>query len=257
MPKRSPKKTEILQVRVPHVPKRDFMERCRLENRVASDVVRDFLESYLARPVEILRSENAIMIRKRFIYPTLTAAGLVGAILTFLPLASQARSLQEEFRSADKNHDGQLLATEWTVALAEPDAPAFVLTRKEMVVTRDIKRLNPDGLNGRATASIHPDDLGMNLVLESDTDGDGRVSFAEYRALRVRMATELFRRADVDGDGMMTKVEYVNAVFPAHILRERAQDDPIWAARRAAERQFDSVDKGGKGIITLDAYLPA
>ena len=107
------KKTEILQVSVPYGLKREFMERCRLENRVASDVVRDFLESFLARPAAILKSETAVMIRRRFIYPTLAAAGLVGVVVATLPTMSQAQALQKDFATADLDRDRTLSAEEW------------------------------------------------------------------------------------------------------------------------------------------------
>ena len=64
---RPSKKSETLQVRLPHGIKRDFMERCRLEGRAASEVLRGFIDSYLARPVEILTSERTAMARRRIL----------------------------------------------------------------------------------------------------------------------------------------------------------------------------------------------
>ena len=47
---RPPKKSETLEVRVPHAAKQAFMARCRAEGRSASDVIREFIDGFLARP---------------------------------------------------------------------------------------------------------------------------------------------------------------------------------------------------------------
>ena len=45
---RPPKKTETLEVRLPHAVKRDFMARTRSRGRTASAVLREFIDAYLA-----------------------------------------------------------------------------------------------------------------------------------------------------------------------------------------------------------------
>jgi hypothetical protein len=110
---RKAKKSETLQVRLPHGMKRDFMRRCETENRAASDLIRDFIESYLARPVDILTSEKAVMIRRTFVYPALAAAGLFGAVVILTPATSQATSLREDFAALDLNKDGFITAAEF------------------------------------------------------------------------------------------------------------------------------------------------
>jgi hypothetical protein len=248
------KKTEILQVRVPHGLKREFMERCRLENRVASDVVRDFLESFLARPAEILRSEKAVMIRKRFIYPTLAAAGLVGAVVVTLPTAGQARSLQQAFAAADANHDGVLSDREWEAAsVGNPEAPLTVIEGPKVGVL--VGASSPAVLD---TPTARSDDakFGAHLVAVSDHNGDGKVSFEEYRIFRVVQAASLFARADVNADGQMTKEEFVSATLPAPMLRGKPNGHPVWTVKRDLEAYFDGMEKKNDGFVTREEYVP-
>lgn len=52
MHKRAPKKSENLEIRLPHDAKHAFMERCRRDGRSASDVLRGFIDAYLASGAE-------------------------------------------------------------------------------------------------------------------------------------------------------------------------------------------------------------
>lgn len=47
---RRPKKSETLEVRLPHETKQAFMARCRAEERSASEIIREAIEEYLTRP---------------------------------------------------------------------------------------------------------------------------------------------------------------------------------------------------------------
>ena len=248
------KKTEILQVRVPYGLKTAFMERCRLENRVASDVVRDFLESFLARPAEILNSETAIMIRRRFIYPTLAAAGLVGAVVVTLPAVGQAQSLQEAFAAADRDRDGGLSAQEWEAAsVGNPEAPLTVIEGPKVGVL--VGSSTPAVLE-TPTARSEDARFGAHLVAVSDHNGDGKVSFEEYRIFRVVQAASLFARADVNADGQMTREEFVGATLPAPMLRGKPADHPVWSVRRDLETYFDRLEKKNSGFVTREEYVP-
>lgn len=48
MHKRAPKKSENLELRLPHATKHAFMAQCRREGRSASEVLRGFIDTYLA-----------------------------------------------------------------------------------------------------------------------------------------------------------------------------------------------------------------
>src|SRR4029453_47905 len=48
-PERPQKKSDTLEVRLPHETKQAFMARCRQDGRSASEVIRDFIDGYVAR----------------------------------------------------------------------------------------------------------------------------------------------------------------------------------------------------------------
>lgn len=229
---RKTKKSETLQVRLPYGMKKDFMERVQLENRSASDLIRDFIESYLAGPVEILSSPKAVMIRRRFIYPSLMAAGLVGAVIVFMPNPGSAGTLQTEFDTMDLDRDGFITAVEFKTPT--PDAmmsPAPRLSRTPRPGPDGIVMNAPDGKPLRVR-SLRPDEdpaivkagpgevvltrrqMMQHLLNYHDVDGDQKLSYDEYRASRVRGARSSFERADADLDDRLSEDEYLKARIP-------------------------------------------
>jgi DNA-binding IclR family transcriptional regulator len=122
------KKTEMIEVRVSHETKRDFLAACRLEGRTASDVVRESVDTFIRgegrlsvvaqpearRPIFALIP--APLRRKRYLAIGAAAAGLT--VLAALPSAAQphdaASSSCAQFEHVDANHDGQLSLDEFT-----------------------------------------------------------------------------------------------------------------------------------------------
>ena len=101
---RPPKKSEFLEVRIPHPTKTAFMARCRDEGRSASEAVRGFIEAELA----------AAPSRRRFRPAHLIA----GALALAAAGAAAAPSLADSFRAADfhrldANGDGVLSLPEY------------------------------------------------------------------------------------------------------------------------------------------------
>jgi hypothetical protein len=47
---RPPKKSESLEIRIPHPTKQAFMARCEAEGRTASEALRGFIEQHLSDP---------------------------------------------------------------------------------------------------------------------------------------------------------------------------------------------------------------
>jgi hypothetical protein len=232
MAARKTKKSETLQVRLPYGMKKEFMERVQLENRSASDLIRDFIESYLAGPVEILKSPTAVMIRRRFIYPTLMAAGLVGAVIVFMPNPGSAGTLQSEFDVLDVDRDGYISGAEFRPP--SPDAmmsPAPRASRTPRPGPDGIVMHAPDGSPLRArtlrpgetrdTVKAGPgevlltrEQMMQHLLNYHDVDGDQKLSYDEYRASRVRGARGSFDRADADLDDKLSEDEYLRARIP-------------------------------------------
>jgi hypothetical protein len=253
MTTRKTKKSETLQVRLPHGMKRDFMQRCEAENRAASDLIRDFIESYLARPVEILTSEKAVMIRRTFIYPALAAASLLGAVVILSPGTSQATSLRDDFAAMDRDKDGFVVASEYQ---PPEDGVTYSMTT----------RSSPPASAAGATRITHGKSPADTLA-RLDTNGDHRLSFEEYRIMRVGAAMAIFKRGDRDQDRRLTQAEYVEgSTLPdAAVAKIKAQAGPkapgietaIAQMRKKATARFGRLDADHDGALTLEEITPS
>jgi len=281
---RKSKKSETLQVRLPYGMKKDFMERVQLENRSASDLIRDFIESYLAGPVEILNSPKVVMIRRRVIYPGLMAAGLVGAVIVFMPNPGAARILQTEFARQDIDKDGFLSAVELTqmspdTLMMQPSRPGRHLKPgPDGIVMHDAagKPLRVRTLPLGKTAAemkaepgevlLTREQMKQHLLNYHDVDDDQKLSFEEYRGSRLRGARYLFERADTNFDDRLTEEEYLksriptlNPEFVATLPPERQEAarrnvEPIKARVRTV---FQGWDVNKDGFVTRKEMTPA
>ena len=96
-----PKKSETLEIRLPHETKQAFMARCRDEGRTASEALRRFIDGELTAP---RRSRTGLWQAL-----AAAAAGLaIGAVAA--PSLAQTAHAQSNARAAfdhlDRNHDG-------------------------------------------------------------------------------------------------------------------------------------------------------
>ncbi len=99
----SPKKSETLEIRLPHQTKTAFMARCQTEGRTASEAVRRFIDGEL---VEAAPRRPRVGLWHAL---AAAAAGLaIGAVAA--PSLAQTAHAQENPRAAfdrlDRNHDG-------------------------------------------------------------------------------------------------------------------------------------------------------
>lgn len=153
MTQRQTKKSEFLEVRLPHPTKQAFMERCRADGRSASDAVRGFIDGYLAGPAR--RPAPGRTLR-------LIAAGAALMICGLAAAPSFAHAaVSSEFARLDLNHDGQVSLPEFDrtagvqVSLA---APALGEPLRRQVLAAAFRQI--------------------------DADRDGGINLAEYRRYR-------------------------------------------------------------------------
>lgn len=106
---RPPKKSETLEIRLPHAAKAAFMQRCRADGLTASEVVRDLIErrvqTVAARPRRLARAGWAL------------AAALGGVAIGAAAAPAIAQALpgsQAAFDQLDTNRDGVLTPAEFS-----------------------------------------------------------------------------------------------------------------------------------------------
>ncbi len=162
------KKSEFLEVRLPHPTKQAFMDRCHGEGRSASEAVRGFIDAYLAGPRRGAPGRAARLIAAG---AALLACGLAAAPSFARPTAGG------DFARLDLNHDGR-------VSLAEFDRAATV----RIGVASSGEWLEKVGLT-HAPARVALNDRLRRDVLgaafaQIDADRDGAISLAEYRRWR-------------------------------------------------------------------------
>ncbi|RFB05380.1 hypothetical protein [Parvularcula marina] len=135
---RREKKSDSLEVRLPHSQKRDFMEICKDQETTASDVVRAFISGFIedAKQTEEEQAPSRLkelsMTFKKNPRKTFGAtAGALGAFALFAGTPSMADD--DVFGRLDKNGDGKVTAEE-----ISPEGSEGYQAAKSMVMAMDI-----------------------------------------------------------------------------------------------------------------------
>lgn len=100
------KKSETVEIRLPHATKTAFMARCRAEGRTASDAIRRFIDAELSQTPSTQRSPR---LAPRLGWRPLLAAAVAGLALGAVAAPSLAQSSppsRAAFDRMDRNHDG-------------------------------------------------------------------------------------------------------------------------------------------------------
>lgn len=111
------KKSESIEIRLPHPTKQAFMARCRDDGRSASDALRGFIDGYLHDDGP--QAANADEPRGGFKGWRLLIAGAVAAALGATVAPALARTTPEpapsqaDFQRLDADHDGKLSLAEF------------------------------------------------------------------------------------------------------------------------------------------------
>ena len=164
------KKSEFLEVRLPHSTKQAFMARCRADGRSASEAVRGFIEGYVSGAA----SHRAPSPRFR-----LAAAGAALLVCGLAAAPSFAgATAPADFARMDLNRDGRLSLTEF-------EHSATVQVSVTAGAGGWLQRVGLARASRRA-----PIDAGLNQAVlaaafrQIDADRNGTVSLDEYRRWR-------------------------------------------------------------------------
>jgi Ca2+-binding EF-hand superfamily protein len=231
---RRAKKSESIEVRVPHAMKQRFMARCRAEGRSASDVLRGFIEQYLAEP-----SAQEARPMLFFAKPAALALGATAAAaLLMLTPPVAATDLEAAFKSIDRNGDGHVTAEEFdsahkdNVFLRHVAPPSEKGARPFAMPLRHPPAAMHHGAEKAPAAMLRAEFGGM------DRDGNGSVSFEEFAAHHHGMMQAGFAALDANGD------HAIDAAELGAITERLGHSAPA----------FIELDRNGDGGIDFDEF---
>lgn len=199
---REAKKSDSIEVRVPHAVKRAFMERCRAEGRTASEAIRAFVEAEIGE-VKSMRPR---------LWQLMRAAAGIAATFTILAIGpasvSAAPDFGQGFSALDRNRDGTISPGEygddgrrkpgrWACDKAELLLP---LARESMP---EVHGVRPFAVAASAF-----------IFTAVDRDHDGQISREEYAAQWLQVVRKGFERFDKNHDGTISRREYTAAYKP-------------------------------------------
>lgn len=245
---RPAKKSETLEIRIPHDTKRALMDRSRAEGKPASEVVRTFIDAYLAEaacpPTLTAWERNMTWLRTRstsylVAMATITLAGAAGLALVASP-ASARPDLETAFRDLDANGDGVLDADEFGGGVMIRKVKIAGGTSQGDVTAMPVHAQSPQMvfiLQAKATVAGKPVVFAVNVpppadaasgeagrFARMDRDKSGSLSFDEFRANHEAVVDRAFAAIDADRNG------YLNTTEIGAANRRRSEASAILAA---------------------------
>lgn len=198
---REAKKSDSIEVRVPHAVKRAFMERCRAEGRTASEAIRAFVEAEIGE-VKSMRPRSWQLMR---------AAAGIAATFTILAIGpasvSAAPDFSPGFAALDHNHDGAISPGEYGDPRPKPGQPGC--GKGELLLP--LARESMPNVHGIRPFAVKASDFTFATV---DSDHDNRISRQEYAKHWLQILRKGFERFDADHDGTISRREYTAAYKP-------------------------------------------
>lgn len=289
----SPKKTEMIEVRVSRETKRDFLDAHRRAGRTASDVVRERIDIFVreqASPpaplAERLPEQAVVLPINRFASKRYLAAGAAIAAASLLVVLPSAASLDltAALRALDTNHDGALSQDEFA-SREKADAKRMQLRTLQQggAPRRPKARPTSSWRPGTKAAMPRPDSKRWCIIAwaeqrpvsannerqvaafgAADANRDSKVDLDEYAAQQKQLLANGFSRLDADSSGGLDKAEY--EALGASLLILPPDTDltlPVDAkygpliSMSVLDMNFATLDRNGDAKLSLQEYLPS
>jgi hypothetical protein len=287
--KRRPKKSEALEIRVSHEEKQAFMQAVRSRDTTASDVMRHAMHLFV---------KNGELRRRNIMISSALAASALAIAFVGLSGNSSGEDMSglSSFNQIDANVDRELSFEEFSdhkgtarFALGPDSSPAefgaaagVLLARYGDAVPDDFTQQtlsDPNSISSECWAAVesawqaHVNDSFVSM----DADGNGRVTFAEYRDRATTQLRRAFDHLDVDGSLTLDLTELVpneeaadennehnSSAYPAFIEicfgdRPVTPSEPISAERREylAGIMMRYYDVNRNNVVEWDEYRAA
>ncbi len=240
--RRQPKKTDSIEVRVAPETKKAFMDSCEKRKRSASEVIRNFIDAYIAdvsrapgnqSPKEFDMTKIIKSKKARLAALAACAAGIAMAT----PSAAADPRLEAVFIWLDDDHDNAISKSEFLTPGKSGNASFNGI---QIVIT--------------TKGAIPKNESRSELFDRIDASSDGKLSLKEFDQISIVETTvkEPILSADQDGDGKVTEGELV-----AHIVAKRAKagdKDPAAGAALMARGVIRAHDNDNDGAVSSEDF---
>jgi Ca2+-binding EF-hand superfamily protein len=285
-----PKKTEMIEVRVSHETKREFLDACRSSGRTASDVIRESIQEFIDQrrrpPAEAQRKKPVVTLisgavrKKRYAAAGAVVAGI--SLLAALPSAATP-DLAAAFRKLDANGDGLLSDAEFGrrdnagVTQMEVRRPQRGVPLDQEVDPSKMRIfIVPAPAEGETIADLLRDVrvqvFGSSSAAEDkraaafrnfDGNGDGKIALDEFLARQKLLLSNGFASLDKDGSGSLDATEYSELSQPVLLTPPGAilefgvsgKYGPV-ASQPTLEAEFARRDANRDDKLSLKEFLP-
>lgn len=196
----APKKSEMLEVRIPHGTKTAFMQRAQAEGRAASAIVREQIDAYLDGSAPAASQPS-----RRHIWPAVVAGLGFALVATYAALAispaSARADLAPAFASLDTDGSGTLSLREFV----EPGR-AHEISLVGTGVPPGPVGLGDESAGGAyvryvLTSAVNGEDIPLVVAVDKPQGGKGTDEVAALMQVA-------FQHLDRNGDGLLDPAEF-------------------------------------------------